>query len=133
MVQTLVASACSLMTAADRCFDQKQGFSKEEFGRQVRQLVLQRELAAEIVDREFEQAEDPCETINLQWAVEDFCRQAEVRVLKVQAALARAAGDEALFQAIIELLTGLQGVKERSGCADTDRPLPWVAQEVKVG
>lgn len=132
MVQTLVSSACSLMAAAERSAAQKSDFCKEVFGRQVQQLMLQRELAAEIVAWEFEQAYDPYETINLQWVVEDLCRQAEVRVLEVQAAQARAAGDETLVGVIKEFLAELQGTDRQSGPAEGSRPIPWVTRVVKA-
>ena len=133
MIQTLVSSAFSLMLAAERCADQKLGFRKDVFARQVEQLILQRELAAEIVAGEFEQSEASYEAVNLKWVVEDLCRQAEVRVLKVQAEQARAAGDEDLFRAITSLLVGVQTADDRSGCAVSSRPIPWVGRSVRVG
>ena len=133
MIQTLVSSAFSLMVAADRCADQKIGFCKDVFTRQVEQLILQRELAAEIVAEEFEQAEDRYEAVNLKWVIEDLCRQAEVRVLEVQAERARAAGDEDLFRAITSLLVGIKTANDQTGLAATARPIPWVARSVMVG
>jgi hypothetical protein len=104
MVQMLAMSAEGLVRNARRTRAAGANPEGESFSAVVKHLLVQRHLAAEILENELQQSEFDFETAMLQTVLEDLCRSAEQAALGVQADLARQAGDHALARRIMDYL-----------------------------
>jgi len=104
MVQMIALSADGMVRNARRIRAAGANPDGEGFSAVVQQLLVQRHLAAEILENELQQSEFDFETAMLQAVLEDLCRSAESAALSVQADLALEAGDEELTERILQFL-----------------------------
>lgn len=104
MVQMIALSADGLIRNARRTRAAGANPDGDGFSAVVQQLLVQRQLAAEVLENELQQSEFDLETAMLQTVLEDLCVSAEHAVLSVQADLALLAGDEELMERILQFL-----------------------------
>ena len=108
MVQMIALNADAMIRNARRTRAAGANPDGDGFSAVVQQLLVQRQLAAEVLENELQQSEFDLETAMLQTVLEDLCVSAEHAVLSVQADLALLAGDEELMERILQFLDGTQ-------------------------